>query len=80
MDEYVIPIFLVSLFGTTLTLGAWFVRVLRRDFVITMWGMHKRAENPFGYWFWAIYHVAGMTLVIVMTILVTLYFLLDVLA
>ena len=80
MDEYVIPIFLVSLFGTTLSLGAWFVRALTRDAVVTVWAVHARAADPFAYWFWAIYHVLGMTLVIVVAIATTLYFVLDLLA
>jgi hypothetical protein len=63
MDEYVIAIFFAALAGTTLSLGAWFVRVLKRDFVVTMWGVHARATNPAAYWFWAIYHVAGLAIV-----------------
>lgn len=39
-----------------------------------------RASTPFAYWFWAIYHVAGMALVIVVAIAVTLYFVLSVIA
>lgn len=80
MDEYVIPIFLAAFGGTTLSLGAWFVRGLSRDFVITVWSVHRRAESPAAYWFWAIYHVLGMGLVIVVAIAVTLYFVLGVIA
>lgn len=77
MDEYVIPIFLASFGGCMLSLGAWFVRALSRDAVVTIWSVHARAANPFAYWFWAIYHVAGMALVIVVAIATTLYFVLS---
>lgn len=80
MDEYVVAIFLVSLAGTTLSLGAWLVRGLTRNFVVTHWGVHARASNPFAYWFWAIYHVAGMALVIVVAIATTGAFVLSVIA
>jgi hypothetical protein len=80
MDEYVIPIFLVSFGGCMLSLGAWFVRALTRKAVVTVWSVHERAVNPAAYWFWAIYHVLGMTLVIVVAVATTLYFVLDILA
>lgn len=80
MDEYVIPIFIAAFGGCLLSLGAWFVRALTRSMVVTMWGVHLRAADPAAYWFWAIYHVLGLTLVIVVAIATTLYFLLDVLA
>lgn len=79
MDEYVIAIFLASLAGCTLSLGAWLVRGLTRDFVVTHWTVHARASNPFAYWFWAVYHVAGMALVIVVAIATTGYFVLSIL-
>ncbi|MBV9989680.1 MAG: hypothetical protein JOZ72_00170 [Alphaproteobacteria bacterium] len=77
MDEYVIPIFIAAFGGTTLSLGAWLVRALTRDAVVTMWDVHPRATEPFAYWFWAIYHVLGLALVIVVAVATTLYFLLG---
>jgi regulator of protease activity HflC (stomatin/prohibitin superfamily) len=76
----VVLIFLLALFGIMLTLGAWFVRGLSRARVTTMFGEWSRAESPAAYWFWAVYHVAGLALVIVATLAVTLYFVLSVIA
>lgn len=78
MEEYVVPIFLAAFGGTMLSLGAWFVRALTRSAVVTMWGVHARATDPFAYWFWAIYHVLGLALVIVVAVATTLAFLLGV--
>ncbi len=80
MDEYVIPIFLAAFGGTTLSLGAWLVRALTRSMVVTMWGVHVRATDPVAYWFWAIYHVLGMTLVIVVAVAIALEALVSVAA
>ncbi|HWA91817.1 MAG TPA: hypothetical protein VG889_17395 [Rhizomicrobium sp.] len=63
MDEYVIPIFLAALAGTTLSLGAWLVRGRTRDFVVTMWSVHARATDPVAYWFWAVWHWLGLAIV-----------------
>lgn len=76
----VVLIFLLALLGTTLTLGAWFVRGLSRARVTTMFGEWGRVESPAAYWFWTAYHVAGLALVIAATLAVTLYFVLSVIA
>ena len=77
MDNVVV-IFLLALFGTTLSLGAWFVRGLSRARVTTMFGEWSRAQSPAAYWFWAVYHVAGLALVIAAAVATTLYFVLSV--
>jgi len=80
MEDDVVAVFALALFGTTLTLGAWFVRGLTRSSVETLWSVHSRATNPAAYWFWAVYHVAGMSFFIFALIAVTLYFVLSVIA
>lgn len=77
MEEYVVPIFLLALAGTTLSLGAWVVRGFTRRIVVTWWAVHDRATAPAAYWFWVVYHVAGLALVIAVAIATTLYFVLD---
>ena len=77
MSEDVVAIFLAALAGTTTSLGAWFVRLLRRDFVVTRWGVHVRAASPAAYWFWAIWHVAGLVIVWSVAIATTGYFVLT---
>ncbi len=77
MEEYVIPIFLIAFFAIALTFGFFFVRVLTRNAVMTLWGVHTRADNPVAYWFWAIWYVVGTAWFIIAVIVVTLYFILD---
>ncbi len=79
MEEYVVPIFLISFFAIVLTFGAFFVRVLTRTSVMTLWGVHTRAENPAAYWFWAVWYVVGLAWFGLAVVAVTLYFVLDVL-
>jgi regulator of protease activity HflC (stomatin/prohibitin superfamily) len=78
MSDDVVAIFLLALLGVTLTLGAWFVRGLSRARVTTMFGQWSRADSPGAYWFWAVYHVAGLVLVCVTAVAVALYFVLSV--
>ncbi|MEI9932783.1 MAG: hypothetical protein WDM89_20175 [Rhizomicrobium sp.] len=74
MDEYVISIFMIALVCVALTLGAWFVRGVSRAEVRTAFGTWTRAENAAGYWFWAIYHVAGMASLAVAIVAAALHF------
>lgn len=77
MEEYVVPIFLAALAGTTLSLGAWLVHAVRRDLVVTWQGVVTRAGNPLGYWLLALWHWIGLTVVIAAAAATTLYALLD---
>ena len=79
-EENVVLVFLAAFAGTTLSLGAWFVRALSRARVTTLFGEWSRAHSPAAYWFWAVYHVAGLALVIVVAVAVALYFVLSVIA
>lgn len=77
MEEYVIPIFLIAFFAIVLTFGFFFVRALTRSAVVTLWGIHTRANNPAAYWFWAIWYVVGTAWFGFAVLAVTLYFVLD---
>jgi hypothetical protein len=79
MEEYVIPIFLISLFAIVLTFGFFFVRALTRTAVMTRWAVHVRAESPVAYWFWAIWYVVGTAWLGLATVAVSAYFVLDLL-
>ena len=63
MEEYVVEIFLASFAGIVLSFGAWVVRGFNRDFVVTKWSVHARVPNPGAYWFWVVWHVAGLVIV-----------------
>ena len=77
MEEYVIPIFLIAFFAIVLTFGFFFVRALTRSAVVTLWGVHTRADNPAAYWFWASWYVVGTAWFCLAVVTVTLYFVLD---
>jgi hypothetical protein len=79
MADHVVAIFLTALAGTTLSLGAWLVRLLRRDFVVTRWAMHTRAASPAAYWFWAVWHVVGLAIVWTVAIATTVSAVLELL-
>ena len=79
MEEYVIPIFLIAFFAIVLTFGFFFVRILKREYVMTLWAVHTRADNPAAYWFWAIWYVVGTAWFGLAVFAVTAYFVLDVL-
>ena len=76
----VVGIFVLSFGGCFLSLGAWYVRSLSRTEVRTMFGTWTRADSPAAYWSWAVFHVLGLTLVIVVAAATTLYFIVDALA
>jgi len=48
--------------------------------VMTRWGVHTRADNPAAYWFWAAWYVVGTAWFGLAVVVVTLYFVLDVIA
>ncbi len=70
----VLFVFSLAFAGILLTLGAWFVRDVSRAEVRTMFGSWTRAGSPGAYWFWTVYHAAGMAAFILALAAVTLYF------
>jgi hypothetical protein len=76
----IVLVFVLAFGGCFLSLGAWFVRGLSRARVRTLFGEWSRAESPGAYWFWAVYHVLGLALVIVVAVATALYFISDALA
>ena len=76
-EENVLWVFVLAFGGCFLSLGAWFVRRLSRANVRRMFGEWARAESPAAYWFWAVYHVAGLALVIAVALATALYFVLS---
>ena len=77
MGENVVWIFLIAFFAIALTFGFFFVRGSTRSAVVTLWGIHPRADSPAAYWFWAIWYVVGTTWFGLAVLVVTLYFVLD---
>lgn len=77
MEEYTFAIFAMALAGITLSFGAWVVRAVKRDFVVTWWGVVLRADNAFAYWLFAAWHALGLVLVVTVAVATTLYYLLG---